>query len=362
MPPKKQKKARKPRAKKPQPLPRSVQALLKYLGGSDVKLGSSRPQPAQVAQQFQPPQQQAQYAAPPPAAAAISKAPKAPARPRGRPPKATGNVIGQSPLASLAPAPQQVILQQPAQQQQETQKQEETQKQLQADVAAIKIKQEKAEKKPQTQTPVETLAFFQQQTGAPKFMGQFPTRSEFSAATKQPSLAGTTPSFGEQSMLQSMFKPQRYLGVVVRPSGSQASSERTLSVASGVPSGGASAGGVGDFLAQKFIQDISNPQQMPTKKLRGRPPRQTLAASTTAPPTQLQFEGQTAQQAIATFQAAKPARKPRAKKAAPVVLPAGIDPSTQVELLAGGGAAAAAPKQRRGKGLKELMKGGAQSE
>jgi hypothetical protein len=33
-----------------------------------------------------------------------------------------------------------------------------------------------------------------------------------------------------------------------------------------------------------------------------------------------------------------------------------------VQMLAGGGAAAAAPKQRRGKGLKELMKGGAQSE
>lgn len=38
MPPK-AKKAKKTKARKPQPLPRSVQALLKYLGGTDVKLG-----------------------------------------------------------------------------------------------------------------------------------------------------------------------------------------------------------------------------------------------------------------------------------------------------------------------------------
>ena len=35
---------------KPQPLPRSVKALLSYLGSSDVKMGAvARPQPAQIA-------------------------------------------------------------------------------------------------------------------------------------------------------------------------------------------------------------------------------------------------------------------------------------------------------------------------
>ena len=45
--------------KKPEPLPKSVQALLRYLGGSDAKISSSARQPAMVAQQFpQVPQQQ----------------------------------------------------------------------------------------------------------------------------------------------------------------------------------------------------------------------------------------------------------------------------------------------------------------
>ena len=36
----------------------------------------------------------------------------------------------------------------------------------------------------------------------------------------------------------------------------------------------------------------------------------------------------------------------------------GVDPSTQVQMLASGGAAAAVPKQRRGQSLKDLAKGG----
>ena len=133
MPPKKQKKLRKPRANKrsgkPQPLPRSVQALLQYLGGTEVKLASSRPQRAQVAQTQQQQQQQMQYAAaisgaPTQAPAAISgAAPKAPARPRGRP-KKIGDFIAPSPLAlaGIALQPQQIIMQQSAQQQLDTKK------------------------------------------------------------------------------------------------------------------------------------------------------------------------------------------------------------------------------------------------
>jgi hypothetical protein len=433
MPPKKQKKLRKPRANKrsgkPQPLPRSVQALLQYLGGSDVKLGSSRPQRAQVAQQPQPQQlqqqqpqqlqqQQIQYAAAPKAA------PKAAARPRGRPPKGTGNVIGQSPLIALAPPPQQIIMQQPisaaAQQQQDT---------LQADVAAIKVKQEaallKSAKEASTrQTPTETLAFFQQKAEFPIFMGQFPTRSEYSAAAKQPSLTGTlftaiesqpslagsiatsaepntpsktapsrqptgkrqkhitpdrlsdyqvqinksdvthllTPSIPSSRWSESSrisMHSARYEGMAhVKASSSQASSV----IISG---GGGSArdmrapaaSSVGDHLAQEFIKNVSSPEQLATKKLRGRQPKAAAAA------VPMKFEGQTAEQAISTFQAAKPARKPRAKASAAVVLPQNVDPSTQVQMLAAGGAAAAAPKQRRGRSLTELAKGaGAKSE
>lgn len=90
-------------ARKPQPLPRSVQALLKYLGGTDVKLGSaSRGGPAQLAptainiavsqQQQQQSQQQQQF---------VSQrvAPK-------------GQVIGASPLGQIIPQ-QPIIMQAP---------------------------------------------------------------------------------------------------------------------------------------------------------------------------------------------------------------------------------------------------------
>lgn len=433
MPPKKLRKKRAKRSGKPQPLPRSVQALLQYLGGSDVKLGSSRPQRAQpsAAAQSQPQQQmqqqQMQYVQPPQAAKA---APKAAARPRGRPPKGTGNVIGQSPLVALAPAPQQIIMQQPAQQQQDIKNLEESQKRTQADIATMKVKQEENIK---NQTPAATLAFFQQQAKVPKFMGVMPTRSENSAAAKQPSLTGTSASVSSaRSYLQSgtffsaddrtlasaepntpsriaprqptVKNPINYghmsadrmndttLPIGTTPSMSSArsylqsmssarhegmmqmrapSSQTSSSVISG--GGGAApdirasaaSSNVGDYLAQQFIQNVASPEQLATKKMRGRPPKTKAAAapSAAAPSAAapIQFEGQTAEQAIATFQAAKPVRKTRVKASAAVVLPQGVDLSTQVQMLAAGGAAAlgaaAAPKQRRGRSLKELAKG-----
>lgn len=340
MPPKKQKKKR--AAKKPQPLPRSVQALLKYLGGSDVKLGASRPVSAaqQVQQAQQAMQQPVQYQQSPQQAPA-----KAPAKPRGRPRK-TGDIIAPSPIGLAGLAPAMPIFQQPAQQQADTKKIEESQKQIQADIAQIKVKQEKAER----QTPIETLAFFQSKPDVPKFAGQFPTRSEFSAAAKQPALTGTTPSFASgrtpRSMLQSMFEEsqKRLQGVSAEAkSVSSRSSERTLTAPS--ISGAIGVASLGEHLAQKFISDVTNPEKLPAKKLRGRPAKVKAQAP-------LQFEGQTGEQALATFQQQQPPkapRKPRVKKGA-VVIPQGVDPSTQIGMMAGGGAV----KQARGKSLKEL--------
>lgn len=89
-------KAKKTKApRKPQPLPKSVTALLKYLGGSDVRIGSSRPQPAQLAPtaiNIAVTQQQQQFV-------------------KQRVAPVTGQVIGKSPLASVIPQ-QPVIVQQ----------------------------------------------------------------------------------------------------------------------------------------------------------------------------------------------------------------------------------------------------------
>jgi len=343
MPPKKQKQKKKRAAKKPQSLPRSVQALLKYLGGTDVKLGASRPvsagQQAQQAQQAI--QQPVQYQQPSQQAPA-----KAAAKPRGRPRK-TGDLIAPSPIGLAGLAPAMPIFQQSGQQQAETKKIEESQKQIQADIAQIKVKQEKAER----QTPIETLAFFQSKPDVPKFAGQFPTRSEISALGKVSGLTGTTPSFASgrtpRSMLQSMFEEteRRLQGV---QSVSSRSSERPLTAPSVSAPMELPTASLGEHLAQKFIADVSNPEKMPTKKLRGRP----AAAAKAKAQAPLQFEGQTGEQALATFQQQqqpKAARKPRAKKAA-VVIPMGVDPSTQIGMMAGGGPV----KQARGKSLKEL--------
>jgi hypothetical protein len=100
MPPKAKKLKKTKAPRKPQPLPRSVQALLKYLGGSDVKVGGARGgQPAQLAptsiniavsQQQSQSQQQAQQQV----------------RQRVAP---RGETIGRSPLAAVVPP---VIIQQ----------------------------------------------------------------------------------------------------------------------------------------------------------------------------------------------------------------------------------------------------------
>jgi len=120
------KKTKAPR--KAQPLPRSVQALLKYLGGTDVKLGGARGgQPAQLAptsiniavsQQQQ--QQQQQFAS-------QRVAPK-------------GQIIGQSPLSAVIPQQPVIVQQAPA-------STAETERKLQAQERQAEIKQNELNRK-----------------------------------------------------------------------------------------------------------------------------------------------------------------------------------------------------------------------
>lgn len=91
-----QKLKKKRQVKKPQKLPISVQALLKYLGGTNVAVGGGGSRQAVIAPQFPMPQQQ-QAPVPP------LQAPSQPAAPRRR--RNVGTVIASSPLAQLAPPP-----------------------------------------------------------------------------------------------------------------------------------------------------------------------------------------------------------------------------------------------------------------
>lgn len=96
----KAKKAKKTKPRKPQPLPRSVQALLKYLGGSDVKLGGARggqpatlaPTSINIAVSQQQAQQQQQAQAQQQQFVQQRVAPK-------------GEIISRSPLAAVAAQP-----------------------------------------------------------------------------------------------------------------------------------------------------------------------------------------------------------------------------------------------------------------
>ena len=101
--PKKVKKTKLPR--KAQPLPRSVQALLKYLGGSDVRVGGgARGQPAQLAPtsiNIAVSQQQAQQQS------QAQQSVRARVAPKGEP-------IGKSPLSAVIPQQPVIIQQTPA--------------------------------------------------------------------------------------------------------------------------------------------------------------------------------------------------------------------------------------------------------
>ena len=128
--PKKAKKTKAPR--KAQPLPRSVQALLKYLGGSDVRVGGGARggQPAQLAptsiniavsQQQQQQQSQAQQSV------------RARVAPKGEP-------IGKSPLAAVIPQQPVIVQQAPA-------SAAETERKIQAQAREAEVKQTQINRK-----------------------------------------------------------------------------------------------------------------------------------------------------------------------------------------------------------------------
>jgi hypothetical protein len=131
--PQKAKKAKKTKApRKPQPLPRSVQALLKYLGGSDVRVGGGARggQPAQLAptsiniavsQQQQQQQSQAQQSV------------RARVAPKGEP-------IGKSPLAAVIPQQPVIVQQAPA-------STAETERKIQAQAREAEVKQTEINRK-----------------------------------------------------------------------------------------------------------------------------------------------------------------------------------------------------------------------
>lgn len=332
--------------KKPQPLPKSVQALLRYLGGSDVKVASSARQPAMVAQQFAPPQQQQQ--APPQL------------QPRRQQP--TGQVIAASPLGRLAPPP-------PAPPAQAAQPQ-------------IIIKQSKTAAEPSSSEVAtlrskvglleQGLTSFKQQAGevavalsegirkslkvSQRYQGQdddlLDSEVEFSA--------GSRPYVAEQGLLVSTDAPKRSSSLPPRARVTYEAPEVEASQ--------------GAYTASQYISDVSTPEMSAKVTLRGRPrlTEQQKAANAAARKLEkeqrkallksagetLYQEGQSATKALETLTSTIAAKKTPKLKITPKtgsILAAGVDPSTQVQQLAAAGGAAAQTPQARGKSIVEML-------
>jgi hypothetical protein len=343
--------------KKPQPLPKSVQALLRYLGGSDVKVSSSARQPAMVAQQFAPQQQQQQQQfqqAPPPLQA--------------RRQQPVGQTIAASPLARLAPPPP-------------------TPQPTPAQQAPIIIKQSKKEAAPASS---DVLALRTKvgliERGLSSFMkeaGQVATKFNYSIDLLKASQhyqeqdydpldsevdmsPAAKPYVAEQGLLVATIsapKPARSLSVPLRATAAYEAPEMEA--------------GQGAYASSQYVKAVASPEMTPKITLRGRPrlTEQQKAANAEARKLEkaqrkellksagesLYQEGQSATKALealtSTIAAKKKVKLVLKPKAGMANIFAGADPSTQVEFLASGGGAAAAPQQR-GKSVLEMMGGG----
>jgi hypothetical protein len=346
--------------KKPQPLPKSVQALLRYLGGSDVKVSSSARQPAMVANQFAPQQQQQQQQqfqqAPPPL--------------QSRRQQPVGQTISASPLARLAPPP-------PAPQPTPAQQ------------APIIIKQSKKEEAPVSsdvialRTKVGSL-----ERGLSSFMkeaGQVATKFNYSIdslkAAQHYQEQDYDPLDSEVDMYPSakpyVAEQGLQVATVSAPKPARSSSAPTRASAAYDPP--EIEAGQGAYAAGQYVKAVSSPEMTPKVTSKGGRPRlteQQKAANAEARKLekaqrkellktageQLYQEGQSATKALEALTRTITVKKklkivPKAGSKLEAMM-SGVDPSTQVEFLASGGGAAAAPQQR-GKSVLEMMGGGA---
>lgn len=343
--------------KKPEPLPKSVQALLRYLGGSDVKVASSARQPAMVAQQFAPQQQQQQQQqyqqAPPPV----------------RRQQPVGQTIAASPLARLAPpppAPQPT----PAAQAPIIIKQSKKEAPSSSDVATLRSKVGLLE---------QGLTSFKQQAGQVAVALSEGIRKSIKASQHyQEQDYDPLDSEVDMSPVSKPFVAEQGLQVAtVAPKPARASSvPPRASAAYEAPEIEA---GQGAYAAGEYIKAVAAPEMSPKVTLKGRPrlTEQQKAANAVARKEekaqrkellktageQLYQEGQSATKALEALTktiAVKQKVKLFPKTGGTLeALMRAKDPATQVEILASAGAAAAQPTQQRGKSVLEMMGGGA---
>lgn len=349
----KDKKKRVKKQKKPQKLPIAVQALLKYLGSTDVKVGATPQRQVAFSQPVAPIYQSQQ-----PSGEGIR-----PLRQR----RTTAPIVAASPLSALAPQPVMPIVQQPI---------------LQAAKPSEKIA-EKAQKETQ-------LALVRSKVGSLESGLEFVKRqSGQTAAAFQEGIIETQEMF-EQKMIKYRYhqgqdpnildsdvditqvRPViKEIGLGLNVSTEQPKLQRAISAPTRAPYKEIEAE-QGAFIASQYVQNVATPELGEAKKLRGRPPMSEEAKKAAAELRKAQKELKKQQTAEALFKEGTsatqalesltksiteiPKKRAQLKRLnIPANLKAVLDPSSQISMMAQGGGAAAAPEQR-GKSVAELLK------
>lgn len=372
MAPKAKKGKRTKPSRKPQPLPRSVQALLKYLGGTDVKLsgagGGGRPATLaptsiNIAVSQQQAQQQSQ----------AQQSVRARVAPKGQP-------IGQSPLASIIPQ-QPVIVQQPAS------STAETERKFQAQARESEVKQNEINRK-----------FGLLEADARQFRQAAANAYQDIKGDLNRRLAGDVNIFDARNIAgrfstgttpRPVVEEQQFQGMSfgARAGGEEGQGITVTEVFRGAREEEESSG-LGEFLGGQYVQNVTNPEMTAIERARrGRKPlssevkaaraaeariaRETareIKASTkpakiskkmAASSAQLLEESitpQTAMKGISASQQQLPSFQPnivrRFKSLQPLTRGA-PDMATQIAMLTGGGAAA--PSLSQGRTIAELL-------
>lgn len=367
--PKEKRKIKKRATRKPKggaPLPKSVQALLKYLSGGGTGFG---PAPGTAAQQFQ--------AAAPPPLPQVAGIPK-PRAPRVK--KTTASAAVPSPLQNIVPqAAQTTIVNVPATAPQ--QDKPETQKEI-ATLQATTKQQASAiqELKSAVMSQGTDILFRTLREQGSVSLGSLPSQapSYLGRPPSAPSFAGRSTDYSPASSVRtSMRGSDGGGGPAYETAGSRASSV-TQSQQSAEDILEEEASGLGAFLGGQYIQSVSNPV-IPQKRMgAGRPAKtaeekkatRAAAAERRKEAKQSQQQQQTLSQSLAQLstlgsvssESSNPFSfmgrgrgKGKAQQIYTQAQQSGADPSTTIRaMVAGGGGAAAAPQVSGGLSLGEL--------
>ena len=333
------------------PLPKSVQALLKYLSGSSTGIGSAPVGGATAAQQFQ-----AAAPPPPPQPAGVVRQPRAK--------KVVASAPVPSPLQAIAPqAPQTTVIQLPTATAPKAEQAPETQREI-ATLRQTAKQQEGA---------IRELKSVVQQQGTEQLfraMREGLARQPLpSLPSQQPSYLGGPPSAPSWAGRSSMR-------------GSESGGEPEYvsarqSVASETPSVQTIAGfleeesaGLGEYIGGQYVQSAANPA-IPEKRMgRGRPAKsEEEKKATRAAATQRRKEATRAEslaQLSSLGSVSSESSNPfsfiargRGKGKAPMIFSqaqqSGADPSTTIRAMVAGGGAAAMPQVGGGLSLGEIV-------